>query len=214
MKQPQELRPAGRRLEAFSDAVFAIVVTIMVFEIRVPDVLAVRWDPAAFRPLAALLIAYALSFFVVTNLWTSHQYLVFTVTKPTRTTVWLNNLLLFCVTIVPITTRFLGLHPNSSMAAAAYGLGGMAITISYMLLRAHAIRIVESDDHRAIHLRVFRLSWLFLALYALSIALAFLSPWAAWACFIAVPVMVFFLPLMQARRAQGAAAHPLERSCP
>jgi len=209
--------PTNRRVESFSDAVFAIVVTIMVFEIRIPDSLAALDDPAALRHFGGMFLTYILSFFVIVNLWTSHQYLVFTVSRPTRPTIWLNNLVLFCVTLVPITTRFLGLHPESSRAAAAYGVVGVAITIAYMLLRAHAARIADNEVHRGLHRRVLHLTWYFLGIYAVSIPLAFVNPWLAWACFLIVPPLVVFLPILAARRpgpAKGTVDHALERSCP
>ena len=208
-----KLKATSRRLENFSDGVFAIVVTIMVFEIRVPDSLAFGSDPAALRQLGALLLSYALSFFVIVNLWTSHHYLVFTVKHPTRVTIWLNNLLLFFVTLIPVTTRFLGLHPQSSRAAAAYGLLGVAATIAFMLLRSHAARITDNEIHRRIHHRVLHLTWLFLAIYIVSIPLAFIGPMLTWACFLIVPPMVFLLPGTRAEHA-GAEHHELERSCP
>jgi len=217
LTMPSELRPTNRRLESFSDGVFAIVLTIMVLEIGIPDALAGHADPAVLRPFLTKLATYALSFFVVVNLWTSHQYLVFTVDRPMRLTFWLNNLVLFFVTLVPITTRFLGLHPHSSNAAAAYGLVGVGITIAYMLLRSHVSRIAEDDAHREIHRRVLRFTWLFLALYAVSIPLAFVSPRLAWLCFLIVPPMVVFLPALTARHSdkpKGSIAHGLERSCP
>lgn len=83
-----ELRPISRRVEAFSDGVFAIAVTIMVFEIRIPDSFAFAGDSAALEEFAAVLLTYGLSFFVIVNLWTSHHYLLFTVHSPTRSTIW------------------------------------------------------------------------------------------------------------------------------
>jgi uncharacterized membrane protein len=160
-----------------------------------------------------LLLSYALSFFVIVNLWTSHHYLVFTVRNPTRVTIWLNNLLLFFVTLIPVTTRFLGMHPTSSRAAAAYGLLGVAATIAFMLLRSHAARITDNEVHRGIHRRVLRLTWLFLAIYAISVPLAFISPMLTWACFLIVPPMVFLLPGIRAQHASDE-HHELERSCP
>jgi uncharacterized membrane protein len=216
MKPADALRPTSRRIEDFSDAVFAIVVTIMVFDMRIPDVLASGWDWAAFKPFAIVLLTYALSFFVVANLWTSHHYLVSTLHNPTRTTIWRNNLVLFFATLIPVVTRFLGLHPDSPTAAAAYGLEGVAITLAFMLLRTHAARTAHSEVHRQIHRRVIRITWLFLAIYAAAIPLAFVSPWLAWACFLAVPPMVFLLPSITARHSPVAdpAEHAIERSCP
>src|SRR3569833_4729727 len=133
-----ELRPSIRRLENFSDAVFAIVVTIMVLEIRVPDSLAFGSDPDALMQFSTLIVTYALSFVVVGILWASHHYLIFTLPTADRTTIWLNNNVLFWVTIVPIVARFFGLHPTSPRAVSAYAFVVMMCTASLTLLRLHA----------------------------------------------------------------------------
>lgn len=211
-----ELRPTSRRLENFSDAVFAIVITIMVLEIQIPDSLAFANDPQSFRGFIAAFVTYALSFFVIANLWTSHHYLVFTVSNPARITIWLNNLLLFCVSTIPLATRFLGMHPQSPTAAAAYGTVGVACTASFMLLRSHAARLSHNPLHRDIHQRVLRRTWVFLSIYSVSIPLAFVSPWLAWACFLIVPPMLV-LPVIRARSAENAEEseqRATERSCP
>lgn len=210
-----ELKPNNHRIEAFSDGVFAIVVTIMVIDIHIPDTLAFGSDRAGFEHFGSTLAAYALSFLVIANLWTSHHYLLFTLTMPTRTTIWFNNLLLFCVTLIPLTTRFLGMHPMSPRAAAAYGLVAFACTLSFMLLRSHAARMTRNELHRGIHQRILRKTWLFLAIYAAAIPLAFVSPWLAWACFVIVPPMLF-LPIIRAPVPSSHAAHEraLEHSCP
>lgn len=212
----QELRPTSRRLENFSDAVFAIVLTIMVFEIKIPDGLVLGNSILALRQFSVVLGTYILSFYVVANLWTSHHYLVFTIAKPARTTIWLNSLLLFWATLIPVVTRFLGSHPSSSRAAAAYAVVGLGATGAFMLLRSHAARMSNNDLHRDIHMRVLRRTWLFLAIYGAAIPLAFVSPLLAWACFMAVPPMLF-LPIIRGRAAATRAAaeqHSLERSCP
>ena len=211
-----ELRPTSRRVEAFSDGVFAIVVTIMVFEIRIPDSFASAGNGPALEEFAAVLATYALSFFVIVNLWTSHHYLLFTVHSPSRSTIWYNNLLLFFVSLIPVVTRFLGMHPASSRATAAYGALGLACTGAFMLLRSHAARRSHNLLHRDIHLRVLKRTWLFLGIYAVSIPLAFVRPWLAWVCFVIVPPMLF-LPIIQGQRRPtdaGAEQHSLERSCP
>lgn len=95
-----ELSPDNHRIEAFSDGVFAIAVTLMMLEIRIPDSLAFGSDPAALKTFVTLLATYALSFFVTMILWISHHYLIFTIPRPDRETVWLNNLILFCVTLI------------------------------------------------------------------------------------------------------------------
>lgn len=217
MKSPvdSELMPDNRRIESFSDGVFAIVVTIMVLEIRIPDSLAFGNDPIALKGFGTYIGTYALSFLVIVNLWTSHHYLLFTLRQPARTTLWYNSLLLFTVTLVPVATRFLGIHPTSPRAAASYGLVAALCTAAFMLLRSHAARTTHNEVHRGIHRRVIRRTWLFLAIYIASIPLAFVNLWRAWACFVIVPPMLF-LPVIRApghsERAPDDRA--LEHSCP
>ena len=211
-----ELKPTNRRLESFSDGVFAIVITIMILEINVPDSLAIRDDPAAFRHLGSLVSTYAVSFLIIVNLWISHHYLILTLAKPAKSTIWFNSLLLFCVTLLPVSTRFLGMHPGSSRAAAAYGLVAALCTASFMMLRGHAARRTHNAVHREIHRRVLRRTWLFLAIYAVSIPLAFVRPWLAWACFIAILPPMLLLPIIRAPRLgkETPEDRALEHSCP
>jgi len=210
-----ELMPDNRRIESFSDGVFAIVVTIMVLEIRIPDSLAFGYDRAAFNEFATYLGTYALSFLVIVNLWTSHHYLLFTLRQPARTTLWYNSLLLFTVTLVPVATRFLGMHPSAPRAAASYGFVAALCTAAFMLLRSHAARTTHNDVHRGIHRRVIHRTWLFLAIYVASIPLAFVNLWLAWACFVIVPPMLF-LPIIRVPvdAEHAPRDHALERSCP
>jgi len=90
------------------------VVTIMVLEIRVPDSLAFGSDTNALMQFSTLIVTYALSFVVVGILWASHHYLIFTLPNADRTTIWLNNNVLFWVTTIPI-----GLYPTSPRAVGA-----------------------------------------------------------------------------------------------
>ena len=211
-----ELRPTNRRLENFSDGVFAIVITIMVIDVRIPASLAFSDDPPALMHFSTALGAYALSFIVIANLWTSHHYLIFTVNRPTRSTIWFNNLLLFWTTMLPLTTRFLGHFPRSPRAAAAFGIVAFCATAAFMLLRSHARRTSHNELHRAIHSRVLRRTWLFLGIYAASIPLAFFQPWLSWLCFTTVAAMLF-LPVIGAQRAREPMSEEhrtLEHSCP
>ena len=133
LNRPLELHPNNQRLEAFSDGVFAVAVTIIVLEVRVPDSLAFTNDAVAFQQFATLLAIYALTFVVVGILWTNHHYLVTTLPSSDRATLWLNNHVLFWVTMVPIVARFFGLHPTSPRATAAYAFVVMMCTGSLAL---------------------------------------------------------------------------------
>jgi uncharacterized membrane protein len=192
-----ELRPSNRRIEAFSDGVFAVAVTIIVLEVRVPDSLAFANDAVAFRQFVTLLAIYALSFVVVGILWANHHYLVTTLHSTDRATLWLNNHVLFWVTMVPVVARFFGLHPTSPRAIAAYAFVVMMCTVSLTLLRRHATRISSNQFHRAVHRRVFRKVWIAIAAYAVAIPLAFVNVRLSWALLVILPAM-FFLPIVRA----------------
>lgn len=195
-KLPPELRPTNRRVESLSDAVFAIAVTIMVFEIRIPDSLAFGSDPAALRQFALVLATYVLSFVVIGILWASHHYLIFTLPNADRGTIWLNNHVLFWITTIPIVARFFGMHPTSPRAVGAYAFVIMMCTASFTLLRAHASRVSHNEVHRAIHRRVFQKAWIAIALYAAAIPLAFVDIRISWALLLILPAM-FFLPIIR-----------------
>jgi len=195
-----ELRPGSQRIEAFSDGVFAVAVTIIVLEVRVPDRLAFANDAAALQQFATLLGIYALTFVVVGILWANHHYLIFTLPTTDRASVWLNNHVLFWVTMVPIVARFFGLHPTSPRAIAAYAFVVMMCTVSLTLLRRHASRVSTNQFHRAVHLRVFRKVWIAIAAYSAAIPLAFVNVRLSWALLIILPAL-FFLPIVRVEAA-------------
>lgn len=213
MRLPPELQPTNRRVEAFSDAVFAIAVTIMVLEIRVPDRLAFANDMVALEDFATLLAIYVLSFVVVGILWANHHYLVFTLPKSDRATIWLNNHVLFWVTMVPVVARFFGQHPASPRATAAYAFVIMMCTFALTLLRRHAARVTENEGHRALHHRVFRRAWVAMTLYAAAIPTAFLNIRISWALLLILPAM-FFLPVIRLQAAKEEVHRAMEHSRP
>jgi uncharacterized membrane protein len=141
-----------------------------------------------------VLATYALSFVVIAILWASHHYLIFTLPKADRSTIWLNNHALFWITTIPIVARFFGMHPTSPQAVGAYAFVIMMCTASFTLLRAHASRVSHNEVHRAIHRRVFLKAWIAIALYAAAIPLAFVDIRISWALLLILPAM-FFLPV-------------------
>ena len=202
---PPELSPTNQRIEAFSDAVFAIVVTIMILEIRIPDQLAFANDPDALMALVAVTATYALSFVVIAIFWSNHHYLIFTLPKADRKTIWLNNNALFWITLIPIVARFFGQHPTSPRAVAAYALVVMTCTISFSLLRRHGAQISQNEFHRSLHRRVFRRIWPAVLAYAAAMGLAFVDVRIAWACLLVLPAL-FFLPITRAGTVENGEA--------
>ena len=190
----REVGPA--RLEAFSDGVIAIIVTIMVLELKLPEHVSEKGLlDGLLLPMAPKLVTYAMSFLVVAIMWVNHHALMATVHNATRTILWLNNHLLFWMSLIPFSTGFLGENPRLPDAFAVYGFVLAAACGSFTLLRWHAFNQGRDDAGLArVHRVVLRKSILATSLYAVSVPLAYVSIHAAAAIFVAVPAM-FFLPI-------------------
>jgi uncharacterized membrane protein len=197
----QEVSP--ERLEAFSDGVIAIIVTIMVLELKLPEHVSERGlTNGLLIPMAPKLVSYAMSFLVVAIMWVNHHALMATVRDATRAILWHNNHLLFWMSLIPFATGFLGENPRLPDAYAVYGFVLAAAAAAFTLLRWHAS--VQGQDDQAlvrVHRTVLSKSLLASVLYALAIPLAYLAMPAAIAIFVAIPV-IFFLPIF---------AHPAPR---
>jgi uncharacterized membrane protein len=173
------------RLEAFSDGVLAIIITIMVLELKVPH----GADTAALRPLLPVFLSYVLSFVFVGIYWSNHHHLLHTVQHVDGRILWANLHLLFWLSLVPFVTGWMGENHFAPLPVALYGavllLAGAAYFILARALVAHHGR--DSALAKALG-RDFK-GKASVALYALAIPLAFVSPWLACALYVAVAVM-------------------------
>ena len=187
------------RLEAFSDGVIAIIITIMVLELDIPEVLAREYDAEALGHFAPKFIAYAVSFLVIAIYWLNHHNLTHRLHVVPRRIFWENNLHLFCLSLVPMATKFLGANPFSPIANGIYGAvaGSCAITITMM--RSTLCRLETDPEIIALHGMIVRKSIFGICVYLLSIPVAFASIYAAWLCF-AIPPTMFFLPDVELKR--------------
>jgi uncharacterized membrane protein len=178
------------RLEAFSDGVIAIIVTIMVLELRAPT--QPTW-PALLK-VAPVLLSYALSFLVVAIMWVNHHHLIHTAREVTGRLLWWNLNLLFWISLVPFVTDFLGKNYRQPMAVALYGLNLGLCGWAFYLLRMELLRqeIAGSAlaEHHAAMQRKNRFS---AGLYLLSVPLAYISIYASFFIFVLIPAM-YFLP--------------------
>jgi uncharacterized membrane protein len=164
------------RLEAFSDGVLAIIITIMVLELKVPhgDTL------AALAPMGPVLLAYVLSFVYVGIYWNNHHHLMHTVTRVTGGIMWANLHLLFWLSLLPAVTAWAGEYPHSAWPAALYGIVLLAAALAWLVLQRAIIgaggslgRMLGSDLKG-------KLSPL---LYVTGIAAAFSQPWISELCY-------------------------------
>ncbi|MEO8548575.1 MAG: TMEM175 family protein [Kofleriaceae bacterium] len=172
------------RLEAFSDGVLAIIITIMVLELKVPE----SPDLEALRPLLPKLIAYALSFIYVGIYWNNHHHLLHTVKKIDGWVMWGNMHLLFWLSLVPFTTGWIGETEAALWPTVAYGAILFMAGVSWLLLQR---AIVHADGGESTLRRAIGDDWkgkLSGAGYATAIALAFVDTRIPCAIYILIAI--------------------------
>src|SRR5579859_3933308 len=178
------------RLEAFSDGVIAIIVTIMVLELRAPS--QPTW-PALLK-VAPVFISYGLSFLIVAIMWVNHHHLIHAVRQVTARLLWSNLNLLFWMSLVPFVTDYLGKNYREPMAVALYGLDLWLCSIAFCLLRIVLIEQDRNDPALAdYHAGIQRKNLFSAALYFLSAPLAYVSIYGSFFIFALIPAM-YFLP--------------------
>jgi uncharacterized membrane protein len=177
------------RLEAFSDGVIAIIITIMVLELKVPH----GEDLAALRPLIPVFISYVMSFVFIGIYWTNHHHLLHAVDRVNGSILWRNLHLLFWLSQVPFVTGWMGENHFAEWPVALYGAVLLMSAIAYYLLVLAILAHHGKDSRVATALgRDFKgkVSVLF---YVIAIPLAFVNRWAAGALYVLV-AMIWFIP--------------------
>lgn len=175
------------RIEAFSDGVIAIIITIMVLELRVPHGDSIE----ALIPLYPIFLSYVLSFIYVGIYWNNHHHMFHFVAKVDGAVLWLNLHLLFWLSLVPFSTSFVGENHFSALPVALYG-GNLFMTgTAYWLLARHLKRHHEPDSPLAQAIGNDIKGTLSMLVYAAGIPLAFLFPWLSMALYASVAALWF-----------------------
>ena len=184
------------RLEAFSDGVIAVIITIMVLELKAPH----GDDTAALMPLVPVFLSYVLSFVYVGIYWNNHHHMLHATTKVTGSVLWANLHLLFWLSLFPFTTAWMSENHFASAPSAIYGFVLLMAAIAYWLLQQCIIAAQGRDSllHRAIGS-----DWkgkLSPVLYLAAIPLAFVSHWIAQAIYVVV-ALIWLVPDRRIERA-------------
>jgi uncharacterized membrane protein len=170
------------RLEAFSDGVIAILITIMVLELKVPH----GTDMAAVRPLVPVLLAYVLSYVYLGIYWSNHHHLLHACHRVTGAVLWANLHLLFWLSLVPFVTAWMGENHFESLPTAVYGVVLLMAAIAYTILQHTLVAVQGPDSVLARAVRRTLKERLSLAAYAAAIPLAFVNEWIADALYAGV----------------------------
>ncbi len=173
------------RLLAFSDGVIAIIITIMVLELKAPH----GADLATLAKLAPVFLSYVLSFIYVAIYWHNHHHLFHTVQHVDGALLWANTHLLFWLSLVPFATAWLGENHFAALPTAIYGVALLLPALAYYLLQTTIIRRQGPDSTLA---RAIGSDWkgrISPLLYLAGIGAAFVAPWLALALYVLVAII-------------------------
>ena len=173
------------RLTAFSDGVIAIIITIMVLELKVPH--GTNWS--ALNALAPVFGSYVLSFLYLAIYWNNHHHFLHTVTRVSGPILWANNHLLFWISLVPFATGWMGENHFAPLPTAVYGLSLLMPALAWYVLQRAIIRKHGMESVLAKALGRDLKGKMSSVLYVVAIALAFVNPWISLAIYALVAVM-------------------------
>jgi uncharacterized membrane protein len=173
------------RLEAFSDGVIAILITIMVLELKTPE----GHDWTALWPLASKLYAYVLSFVLIGIYWTNHHHMIHMTDRVTGTILWMNLHLLFWLSLIPFGTAWVGDTRLAPIPTAFYGAILMFSGIAYYILETTIIRSQGPHSRLKSAVGSETKGTVSVLMYAVAIGVAFVNPWIAQAIYLGVAVM-------------------------
>ncbi|HEY1695250.1 MAG TPA: TMEM175 family protein [Polyangiaceae bacterium] len=173
------------RLEAFTDGVMAVIITIMVLEIKVPHGVELE----SLEPLVSSMLGYALSFVFIGIYWNNHHHLMHAAERVTGGALWANLHLLFWLSLVPVVTTWVGENPTASLPTILYGVVLFFAGVAYFVLVRVLVAINGTKSALARAVGSDRKGAASAALYLVAIGLAFVRPWLAQLVYLAVALM-------------------------
>jgi uncharacterized membrane protein len=177
------------RLEAFTDGVVAIIITIMVLEIRVPR----GADLAALQADVPVLLAYLLSYINVGIFWNNHHHMLHAAEHVNGKVLWANLALLFWLSLVPFVIRWIDESGFTALPTASYGVVLVGAAVCYIVLQQQLVALNGRDSRLAVALGHDRKGKITLAMYLVAVPLAFVRPWIAMLLYIAV-LLIWLVP--------------------
>jgi uncharacterized membrane protein len=178
------------RMEAFSDGVIAIIITIMVLELKVPQT---GFTLQALKPLIPVFLSYVLSFIYVGIYWNNHHHLLHMVKHIDGRVLWCNLHLLFWLSLTPFTTSWLGDHYNEIFPVVLYGFVMAMAGVAYYFLVLALIRVEGRDSPLAKTIGNDFKGKISVVVYVTGIALTYINTWLGIACYVIV-ACIWFVP--------------------
>jgi TMEM175 potassium channel family protein len=175
------------RLEAFSDGVIAIIITIMVLELKVPH--GAGAEPEALRPLLPVFLSYVISFIYLGIYWNNHHHLLQAARRVTGPVLWANLHLLFWLSLVPFVTAWMGENHFAAWPVALYGTVMLLAGVAYFILAHILIAHHGKESTLAVALGSDFKGKVSVVIYLAAIPLAFVHSWIACALYAAVAII-------------------------
>ncbi len=172
-------------MEAFSDGVIAIIITVMVLELKIPQ----GKDLAALRPLSSVFLSYVLSFINLGIYWTNHHHLLQAVERVNGSVLWANLHLLFWLSLFPFATGWMGENNFSTWPVALYGLDLLLAACAYFLLVRALLSLHGAESTLAVALGSDFKGKISMVFYLVAIPLAFVNAWVSCALYVLVAAM-------------------------
>jgi uncharacterized membrane protein len=179
----------SNRLEAFSDGVIAVIITIMVLELKPPH----GTDLKSLQDIVPTFAAYALSFVYIGIYWNNHHHMLRATRGIDGRSMWANLHFLFWLSLVPFTTSWLGANPTAAVPTALYGVSLFANAVAYMLLQATLVAVNGAGSPFANAVKIDFKGRISPVLYLCGIGLAFVSPIISDVIFVVVAI-IWFVP--------------------
>ncbi len=176
-------------MEAFSDGVIAIIITIMVLELKVPHGAGLD----ALRPLVPVFISYVLSFVYIGIYWNNHHHMLHAAGKVNGRILWANLHLLFWLSLVPFVTGWMGENHFAALPVALYGAVLLMAGVAYFVLAQALAGHHGKDSKLALALGKDTKGKASVAIYAAAVPLSFVNPWIAFAMYVGV-ALIWFIP--------------------
>ncbi len=173
------------RLEAFSDGVFAIIITILVLELKIPH----DSTFSALRPLLPVFLTYVLSFVFLAIYWNNHHHMLHTVHRVNGRILWANMHLLFWLSLIPFTTGWMGENHFASEPTAVYGMVLLMAAIAYTILTMEIVSHHGPDSVLAAAIGKDVKGKISIVGYVAAIALAFVDQWFSDAIYVAIALL-------------------------
>ena len=190
-KNPSLIIPlmTSTRLEAFSDAVIAIIMTIMVLELKIPH----GTDLASLQPLVPIFLSYVLSFIYLGIYWNNHHHMLQASTSVNGKVLWANMHLLFWLSLIPFVTGWMGENHFAPLPTAVYGIVLVCCAIAYTILQTTLVRHHGKNELLALAVGNDLKGKISIALYLTAIGSAFIHHWISHAIYVAV-ALIWLIP--------------------